>query len=122
MRTLLRNCGQGRVLSVLRGLGSAAHGQTAPAARSWVRVTVLARLRHQRRAARGRGRRARALLRHGQLAHPARAGGAVSVRWEWRPWEPRRARMPAPIEAEECPECGWDRREACHPEPTAPPA
>ena len=26
-----------------------------------------------------------------------------------------RCRMPAPGDAEECPECGWDLREAYHP-------
>jgi hypothetical protein len=30
-----------------------------------------------------------------------------------------KCRMPAPAEAETCPECGWDLREAYHPE-TAP--
>jgi hypothetical protein len=30
-------------------------------------------------------------------------------------------RMPAPVGAETCPECGWDLREAYHPEATAPP-
>jgi predicted amidophosphoribosyltransferase len=33
-----------------------------------------------------------------------------------------KCRMPAPVEAETCPECGWDLREAYHPEATAPPA
>lgn len=30
-----------------------------------------------------------------------------------------KCRMPAPMSAETCPECGWDLREAYHPE-TAP--
>ena len=34
-----------------------------------------------------------------------------------------KCRMPAPrMEAETCPECGWDLREAFHPERIAPPA
>jgi hypothetical protein len=33
-----------------------------------------------------------------------------------------KCKMPAPVEAEECPECGWDLREAYHPAPSAPPA
>ena len=32
-----------------------------------------------------------------------------------------KCRMPAPIDAVECPECGWDLREAYHAEPSAPP-
>ena len=28
-----------------------------------------------------------------------------------------KCRMPAPAAAETCPECGWDMREAYHPEP-----
>ena len=28
-----------------------------------------------------------------------------------------KCRMPAPAVAETCPECGWDMREAYHPEP-----
>jgi ssDNA-binding Zn-finger/Zn-ribbon topoisomerase 1 len=31
-----------------------------------------------------------------------------------------KCRMPAPIAADECPECGWDLREAYHPEPAQP--
>ena len=31
-----------------------------------------------------------------------------------------KCKMPAPLEAETCPECGWDLREAYHPEATAP--
>ena len=33
-----------------------------------------------------------------------------------------KCKMPAPAEADECPECGWDLREAYHPAATAPPA
>ena len=31
-----------------------------------------------------------------------------------------RCHMPAPASAEECPECGWDLREAHHPTAPAP--
>ena len=31
-----------------------------------------------------------------------------------------KCRMPAPAAAETCPECGWDMREAYHPEPVQP--
>jgi len=33
-----------------------------------------------------------------------------------------KCKTPAPVEDEECTVCGWDMREAYHPEATAPPA